>query len=232
MRLSESILRYLKEDYKVGVDKNKIMSAIEEVYKRYCEISEKYFDKETIQNIYKIINDPDIDTNLAGLLDKQVRTDEDGTPLEVYAQTVETTKNGNEYYIYMYFPVLQRNGMEPDEPVDLELYPTFSFGKDKNADIRKTNGTSAMGRYFNIYGYGYVNYTDVQDFPYGDDDLNIDIALDFLDKKNKFLSDYKRECLVTQGIIKRAIESRAAEKKKDIANKQREVAKVFNKDIE
>lgn len=232
MRLSESILRYLKEDYKVGVDKNKIMSAIEEVYKRYCEISEKYFDKGTIQDIYKIINDPSIDANLAQTLEKLVKTDEDGTPLNYNTHSTVTTKNGNDYHIFTYYPVMQSNGMDEEEEISLELYPTFSFGKDVNADIRKTNGTPAMNRYFNVYGYGYINYIDAQEFPYGDDELNIDIALDFLDRKNEFLENYKRECKVNQELIKQAIGKRSTEKKKDIADKQREVANVLNKNIE
>lgn len=233
MRLNESILKNLKEEYKVGVNKDKVLSAIEDVYRRYCEIAEKYFDKETTQDMYKIINDPSIDSNLTETLKNLVKTDEDGVPLNFNTHSTETTKNGNEYHIFTYFPVCQRAAdFGDDSNISLELYPILSFGKDSNADIRKTDGTPAMDRYFNIYGYGYVDYTDMADFPVGDDELNMDIALDFLDKKNEFLENYKRECKTSHDAIKQAVNKRSAEKKKDIADKQREVANIFNKSIE
>lgn len=226
MKLNESLLKNLKEAYEVGLNEDKLVASLNEVFKRYVDISNKYFGKETIQKMYQILANPEVydkGTDIVKDLNEWIRCDSDGILQRPWYSDEYTTDKGNKCTVFVYFPVsdLYEDGHR------LQQFPVFTFGKDAGARLDRNVGTPGQSYYFIFSDWDYS--MGIEDIPYGEE--NKDIALAFLERKDTFLADYK-ECLSTvKSRIDDAVASVASDKKKDIADKQRAVANILNKKI-
>ena len=226
MKLNESLMRNLKEAYEVGLNEDKLVAALNEVFKRYNDISNKYFGKETIQKMYQILANPEVydkGTDIAKDLSEWIRCNEDGTLQRPWYSDEYSTNKGNKCFVFVYFPVSDLY----DDGHDLVFFPVLSFGKDARARLDKNIGTPGQKDYFIFSDWDYS--MGIEDIPYGEE--NKDIALAFLERKDTFLADYKEVCATVKSRIDDAVASVASEKKKDIADKQRAVADILNKKI-
>ena len=230
MRLNDNIIKNLKEAYEVGINDDKLIGPLNEVFKRFTDLSNKYFGKETIQKMYQILANPeayDKGTDIAKDLREWIGCNVDGIQTVPFYTDEYTTDKGNKCCVFVYFPVRDISDFYEKEEPDLEFLPTFTFGKDAGARLDRNMGTPGQSHYFIFYDWDYS--MGLEDLPYGEE--NKDIALAFLERKDTFLSDYKETLSTVKSRIDDAVAFVASEKKKDIADKQRAVASILNKKL-